>query len=141
MYTPDMKNCMQCNQKLKVVGRIYCSNKCQSNYRYILFIEKWKRGEKDGGKGTNAKNISGHVRRFLREKYGVRCSLCGWKEKNPITNDVPLEVDHIDGNADNNQEANLRLICPNCHSLTISFRNLNKGRGRAWRRLKYLKED
>ncbi len=61
-------------------------------------------------------------------------------KKNPVTGKVPLEIDHIDGDSENNKEENLRLICPNCHSLTPSFRNLNKGKGRAWR-IKYLKSN
>ena len=39
-------------------------------------------------------------------------------------------VDHIDGNSDNNSEENLRLICPNCHSLTSTYRGANRGHGR-----------
>ena len=66
--------------------------------------------------------------------------MCGWHEKNVVTGRVPLEIDHIDGNSENNIESNLRLLCPNCHSLTPYFRNLNKGKGRKWRIEKYHKD-
>ena len=66
------------------------------------------------------------------------CSICGWKQKNLVTGRIPLEIDHVNGNAEDNSEQNLRLICPNCHSLSSNFRNLNKGKGRSWR-IKYLK--
>ena len=56
-----------------------------------------------------------------------------------MTGHVPLEIDHIDGDAENNIETNLRVLCPNCHSLTPHFRNLNKGKGRKWRMKKYIK--
>ena len=46
------------------------------------------------------------------------------------TNTLPLEIDHIDGNSENNSEENLRLICPNCHSLTANYRGANRGNGR-----------
>ena len=37
------------------------------------------------------------------------------------------EVDHIDGNWRDNRIANLRLLCPNCHSTTDSYRGAAKG--------------
>jgi Zn finger protein HypA/HybF involved in hydrogenase expression len=91
-----------------------------------------------GDRGIVAKNISSYIKRYLIEKYGEKCSTCGWCQRNLVTKKVPLEIDHINGNADDNSEKNLRLICPNCHSLSENFRNLNKGRGRSWR-IKYLK--
>ena len=48
---------------------------------------------------------------------------------NPYTKTVPLEIEHIDGNATNNMEDNLILLCPNCHSLTKTYRGANKGSG------------
>ncbi|MDD3531327.1 MAG: HNH endonuclease signature motif containing protein [Candidatus Pacebacteria bacterium] len=108
----------------------FCSNKCQFDYQFSLFKEKWLIGDLK----VVTKNISRHIKRFLLEKYGERCSLCGWKEINLSTGNVPLEVDHIDGDATNNSAENVRLLCPNCHALTPSFRNLNKGKGRPWRK-------
>lgn len=50
--------------------------------------------------------------------------------KNPYTNTIPLEIDHINGDSEDNSEENLRLICPNCHSLTATYRGANRGKGR-----------
>jgi 5-methylcytosine-specific restriction endonuclease McrA len=55
---------------------------------------------------------------------------CGWDKINPITNNVPIELEHIDGDSTNNSLENLKLLCPNCHSLTPTFGALNKGNGR-----------
>ncbi len=134
-----MKACKQCGLNVKTHAAIYCSNKCQSDYQYSSYIEKWKQGLARGDRGIHAKNISGHIKRYIFEKYNFSCAICSWGETNPYTNKVPVEIDHIDGNSENNVEENLRLICPNCHSLTASFRNLNYGNGRQWRRNKYLK--
>ena len=90
-----------------------------------------------GKRGIKTQNISAYIARYLREKYGDTCSLCGWHKTNSKTGKVPLEIDHVVGNSENNSEPNLRLLCPNCHALTPSFRNLNKGKGRQWRREKY----
>lgn len=134
-----MKTCLTCGKKVKRPFYKYCSNKCQFTYRYQEYIKKWKAGLVNGNRGIISKNISGHIRRYLAEKFGEKCFLCNWNKINPKTKRVPLEVDHINGNADDNNENNLRLICPNCHSLSSNFRNLNKGKGRSWRMTKYLK--
>jgi hypothetical protein len=78
--------------------------------------------------------ISNHIKRYVNEKYGNQCSECGWSKQHPLTGNVPLEIDHINGDAEDNREENLRLLCPNCHALTLNFRNLNKGNGRAARK-------
>jgi len=111
----------------------YCSNKCQGTSRYIKSVRDWKEGIKNGGVGIKTRIVSTFLRRYLFEKYDSRCSDCGWHKVHPITGKIPLEIDHIDGNAENNIEKNLRILCPNCHSLTPHFRNLNRGNGRKWR--------
>jgi hypothetical protein len=52
------------------------------------------------------------------------CSICKiniWNGKK-----LNLELDHIDGNRINHDFANLRLLCPNCHSQTENYRAKNK---------------
>ena len=134
-----MSKCPICGKILRAYQRKYCSNLCQAEARYQKYISKWKTGFANGSRGINAKNISGHIRRYLINKSGQKCSVCGWGKKNQSTGKVPLEVDHINGNSEDNSENNLRIICPNCHALSPNFRNLNKGRGRHWRTEKYRK--
>jgi len=106
----------------------YCSLKCQHKYLNKLRIDGWLNGV------INPLNTSGLLtpwaRRYLFEKFKNKCCLCGWSEINKTTGKVPLEIDHIDGNFRNNKIDNLRLLCPNCHSLTSTYKSLNKGKGR-----------
>ncbi len=132
--------CKNCDGELKNRWQLkYCSNKCQFDAQYKDYIKEWKSGNKDGNIGINARNISMHLRRYLLEKYGEYCSKCKWNKRHSISGKVPLEIDHIDGNSENNLENNLCLLCPNCHALTPNFKNFNKGNGRQWRMRKYLK--
>lgn len=56
--------------------------------------------------------------------------IIGWGEKNPFTGNIPLEIEHLDGDYTNNKEENLAVLCPNCHSLTSTYKGTNKGNGR-----------
>jgi hypothetical protein len=66
-------------------------------------------------------------RRLLREGvFEHRCMCCGLTEWQGRP--IPLELDHIDGDRANNELGNLRLLCPNCHALTDTYRGRNIGR-------------
>ena len=40
---------------------------------------------------------------------------------------IPLELDHVDGRRDDNRLTNLRLLYPNCHAQTPTYRGRNIG--------------
>ncbi len=120
--------CLVCGSEPQSSLYKYCSNTCQMEYQYFIYIKQWKVGEKSGLHTTGV--VTSPIKRFLREKFGNKCYLCGWSKINPITGKVPIVADHIDGNWRNNVEENLRLVCPNCDSLSSTFAALNKGNGR-----------
>ncbi len=63
--------------------------------------------------------------RLINERVKERrCECCGlteWLGKN-----ISLELDHIDGNCYNTRIENLRIVCPNCHAQTETYRGKNK---------------
>ena len=83
--------------------------------------------EKYFSKGVH--HSGGHIRnRILKENLmEYKCALCGntgeWNGKILI-----LQIDHINGDHDDNRLENLRFLCPNCHSQTDTFagKNLKK---------------
>lgn len=124
--------CLNCGIELNNTrnrAHKYCSNSCQQEHEYKLWVDKYKQ-DNSIAKSTKWGQIPAQLRRFIFEKFEHKCCLCGWSKVNPFTNTLPLEIDHIDGNSENNSEENLRLICPNCHSLTATYRGANRGNGR-----------
>lgn len=122
------EKCLSCGKETPRAKYKYCSNACQIEYQHQSYIKKWMVGEESGLQGLGI--VSGHIKRYLRRKFGDKCCLCGWSKINIKTGKVPLVADHIDGNWRNNIESNLRLICPNCDSLTLTYAGLNRGNGR-----------
>jgi len=63
--------------------------------------------------------------RLIREGIKThKCECCGitdWNNK-----PTPLELDHINGINTDNRLENLRLLCPNCHAQTETYRAKNK---------------
>ena len=123
--------CLNCGKELDCSYGIhkYCSNKCYQDYEYKQYIERYKK-DNSIAKSTKWGQIPKPLQRYIFTKYDIKCCICGWSKINPFTNTLPLEIDHIDGNSENNSEENLRLICPNCHSLTPTYRGANRGNGR-----------
>lgn len=114
-------NCKYCNAEFKYSPSqstgTYCSNKCQGLYKiYNYTFPRIERGEV---------NHTNTLRKYLKEIKGHVCVGCGLSDTyngKPIT----LQVDHVDGNSDNNFPDNLRLLCPNCHSQTPTWVSRNK---------------
>ena len=105
----------------------YCSNKCQRDFEYVNLVEEWKHGVKSPGSNVQ--------RKYLREKQQGKCLVCEMNEWRG--NAIPLEIDHISGDSTDNRIENLRLICPNCHAQTSTYKNKNRGSGRHYRRVRY----
>jgi len=82
----------------------------------------WNKGKFTG---TNfSYDGKGNHKKFLIEERGHVCESCQnskWLSK-PIT----LELEHIDGDNRNNEKNNLKLLCPNCHSQTDTWKGRNK---------------
>jgi hypothetical protein len=65
-------------------------------------------------------------RRLFKEGLKTpKCELCGWAQKS-IDGRIPVELDHINGKHNDNRIENLRVLCPNCHSLQPTHRGKNK---------------
>jgi hypothetical protein len=83
------------------------------NYLSNLFAEDWE-----------FLGIQGKRLRVILEQDGKcrRCGLDEWQGE-PLT----LEYEHKDGNNGNNDRDNVEALCPNCHSLTSTWRGRNNG--------------
>jgi hypothetical protein len=126
-------SCLACGKEVDRLGGIYCNRVCQGDYSYQTMVALWREGKitichKGGG-------IRNWFRRYVIEVRGEKCEKCGWCERNPVTNKVPLELHHMGGKWQDSSPENLQVLCPNCHALTPTFRGLNRGKGRNLRRV------
>lgn len=116
---------LKCKIQLENVSSSFCSSECY--YNHLWETETIPRILE--GRGS-AKTI----RKYLLS-LEAKCVWCGqgesWNGK-PLS----LQMDHIDGDSDNNLVSNLRLLCPNCHTQTDTYGIRNKGRSS--RRKKYM---
>lgn len=102
----------------------FCNNTCQQNHKWVN--NTVPRIETGGCREPDT------LKKYLIEKFGKHCSICNlgdtWHNK-----DLVLQLDHIDGDSDNNYPINIRLLCPNCHSQTDNFGS--KGQGNRYKKI------
>lgn len=126
----EKRSCLNCEEEFEIpkyrVGK-YCCLRCSSDHRFNERYEAWVNGTIE----THNRWLS----KALTKLHGYACSECKISEWNgkPIV----LEVEHKDGNSENNCISNLCLVCPNCHSQTPTYKARNRGNGRHYRRVRY----
>ena len=121
--------CLFCGETKKCNGNKFCSSQCGGSYKRKIIFDKIENGD--------ITLYYRNYKNYLIEKYGNQCMECGWGKVNPLSGKIPVELEHIDGNSENNSLDNLKLLCPNCHSLTPTYKALNMGNGRHKRMERY----
>jgi hypothetical protein len=150
-----MNNCKFCNKSINNKGSLVShENCCKKNPNRIQRKRSKLAGQKAGcvpwnknqtfpdkhinrliktiESGEYKKHSDASIRRLIKQyliyKHGNKCMICGLSKWRDIT--IPLVSDHIDGNSNNNEPYNFRIICNNCDSILPTFKGKNRGNGR-----------
>lgn len=94
--------------------------------------QAWNRGMRGIGKsriataqilvkGSSFQSYKLKKRLFKEGLKTQQCEECGWS-KQTSGGHLPLELHHVNGDRTDNRLKNLKILCPNCHSLTLSYR-------------------
>ncbi len=123
---------------LKYSGGNYCHIKKMIRFFKISFTHFTGQGHSKGKTAINAHTEETFIKDILKEngkgftgngikkllfKFSLKenkCEKCGlndeWQGEK-----IVLHLDHINGNHFDNRLENLQILCPNCHSQTITF--------------------
>lgn len=124
--SPHSDNCIVCNAKRGRNAGLYCSNRCQGEYKFnTITIPSILMGL------THDRPT---LKKYLKRQRGWQCEIC--RNETWLGETINLELDHINGDPSNNLPVNLRLICPNCHSMQPTSKGRNRGNGRKSRGLR-----
>lgn len=129
------RQCLNCGE---IICRDNKSGLCQKCYRKKMNEEKLAHWLATGDTGCQTgASLRNCIRDYIYNKQNGLCAICGmsntWNGK-----DLKFVLDHIDGDASNNKECNLRLICPNCDSQLDTYKSKNKNSARNYRHKYYM---
>lgn len=125
------RTCENCGRLLHKSQYKYCSLQCQHDKQWKITKEKIEQA----GRFPCSTCSNKPARRYFIERYGTQCMICKsttWRSK-----DIPLVLDHIDGNPMNWSIENLQLVCPNCDAQLPTYKGKNRGHGRHSRMIRY----
>lgn len=113
----DPHPCLGCGQMTLEFD--FCNLECRQGYVRMVKRKKWIEGTYDAGP------ILPWMKEYLKARWGSKCSQCGWDEYHNDGKSL-TQIDHINGDSKDSRITNLRILCPNCHSLTPTFGSRNK---------------
>jgi hypothetical protein len=129
------KSCLEISDELNISPHVIAKICRKFNFypKRLEGLDKrgWNKGLTYSRKSINQVLYAHNLKKkLLREGYKEPiCEQCGWDyTKHPWWENVenkencPLEIHHKDGNKENNSLENIQFLCPNCHSLTKTYR-------------------
>jgi hypothetical protein len=130
-------DCLSCGKTFKNVYAMSShKNHCQNpdSTKHLDGKRSWNKGKILASQKEifceNSKYSTGYAKKALlafKIKHW-KCECCDlekWCGK-----EITLELDHINGDNRDHRVQNLRLLCPNCHSQTDTWRGRNKNKGK-----------
>lgn len=123
----ELVKCRNCDSSIDKRTNTYCNSKCFGEYKNKQLIQKWIN---DPLSVYTADGLPSSIREYLIKQANYTCSECPWDKFHPTTGKSLLHIDHINGDAMDNRPENLRVVCPNCHSLSLYSGSLNAGNGK-----------
>ena len=120
------------SESAKKSDKVKEANKLKSFTKLNLSADDWQKIIDKRTKTINEKILKlpynelsfERLRKRIILEQKCKCNKCGLNKW--LDNEIPLELEHKDGNHYNNERENLEMLCPNCHSLTDTWRGRNK---------------
>lgn len=116
--------CQNCDKP--TYNKTFCSQACGGEFKRKDSYNRLINAQKIGPQAARSAILDN--RKYQCEK----CLRSEWNDQK-----IPLVMDHIDGNSENNHIDNLQLLCCNCDAQTPTYKSKNRGKGRFKRLMRY----